>query len=134
MRYGTVLSCWRITWLVSCDTSSSARTGTVQGYEGARWPKCVTEEGINAPCFIEPFLIWQQPHPIYFAELLYSVGQDRETLERYSDIVFQSADFMASFAEWDDAGKRYVLGPPLAPAQEIYDHAVTMNQAFELAY
>ncbi|WP_244163272.1 hypothetical protein [Paenibacillus pectinilyticus] len=29
-----------------------------QGYEGARWPKCVTDEGINAPCYIEPFLIW----------------------------------------------------------------------------
>ncbi|GLX66332.1 glycoside hydrolase family 65 [Paenibacillus glycanilyticus] len=105
-----------------------------QGYEGARWPKCVTEEGINAPCFIEPFLIWQQPHPIYFAELLYSIGQDRETLERYSEIVFQSAEFMASFADWDNQSKRYVLGPPLAPAQEIFDHAVTMNPAFELAY
>ncbi|MCU6798166.1 glycoside hydrolase family 65 [Paenibacillus sp. WQ 127069] len=105
-----------------------------QGYEGARWPKCVTEEGINAPCFIEPFLIWQQPHPIYFAELLYTVRNDRDTLERYQDIVFQSADFMASFAEWDDVRKRYVLGPPLAPAQEIHDHAVTMNPTFELAY
>ncbi|MBP1966836.1 glycoside hydrolase family 65 [Paenibacillus aceris] len=105
-----------------------------QGYEGARWPKCVTEEGVNAPCFIEPFLIWQQPHPIYFAELLYSVGKDRKTLERYSDIVFQSAEFMASFAEWDKIGKRYVLGPPLAPAQELFDHAVTMNPTFELAY
>jgi hypothetical protein len=105
-----------------------------QGYEGARWPKCVTEEGVNAPCYIEPFLIWQQPHPIYFAELLYSVGKDRETLERYSDIVFQSAEFMASFAEWDDERKRYVLGPPLAPAQEIFDHAITMNPTFELAY
>ncbi|UKS26945.1 glycoside hydrolase family 65 [Paenibacillus sp. HWE-109] len=105
-----------------------------QGYEGARWPKCVTEEGINAPCFIEPFLIWQQPHPIYFAELLYTIRNDRDTLEKYQDIVFQSADFMASLAEWDEAGKRYVLGPPLAPAQEIYDHAITMNPTFELAY
>jgi hypothetical protein len=105
-----------------------------QGYEGARWPKCVTEEGVNAPCHIEPFLIWQQPHPIYFAELLYTIRKDRDTLERYQDIVFQSAEFMASFAEWDDERKCYVLGPPVAPAQEIYDHAVTMNPTFELAY
>ncbi|WP_244163273.1 hypothetical protein [Paenibacillus pectinilyticus] len=55
-------------------------------------------------------------------------------MERFSDIVFQSAAFMASFAEWDDNGKRYVLGPPLAPAQELFDHAVTMNPTFELAY
>ncbi|GGD60643.1 glycoside hydrolase family 65 [Paenibacillus nasutitermitis] len=105
-----------------------------QGYEGARWPKCVTEEGINAPCYIEPFLIWQQPHPIYFAELIYQIRKDSGTLERYRDIVFQSAEFMASFAEWDDVRKRYVLGPPVAPAQELFDHAVTMNPTFELAY
>ncbi len=109
-------------------------TAQSQGYTGARWPKCIAAEGIQSPCYIEPFLIWQQPHPIYFAELLYSIRNDQDTLERYADIVFQSADFMASFAEWDDVKKRYVLGPPVAPAQEIYDHSVTMNPTFELAY
>jgi len=105
-----------------------------QGYDGARWPKCVARAGVNAPCYIEPFLIWQQPHPIYYAELLYSIRKDRETLERYRDIVFESAAFMASYAEWDGERNRYVLGPPVAPAQELYDHAVTMNPTFELAY
>lgn len=105
-----------------------------QGYEGARWPKCVTEEGINAPCFIEPFLIWQQPHPIYYAELIYSILSGHGTLDRYREIVFETAEFMASFVEWDSQSNRYVLGPPLAPAQEIYDHAITVNPTFELAY
>ncbi|MBW7462264.1 glycoside hydrolase family 65, partial [Paenibacillus sepulcri] len=36
-----------------------------QGYNGARWPKCIAPDGVNGPCYIEPFLIWQQPHPIY---------------------------------------------------------------------
>jgi len=105
-----------------------------QGYEGARWPKCVAVEGINAPCFIEPFLIWQQPHPIYYAELIYSIRKDNGTLERYLEIVFETAEFMASFVEWDDERSRYILGPPLAPAQEVFDHAVTINPTFELAY
>ncbi|MDQ8735602.1 glycoside hydrolase family 65 [Paenibacillus sp. LHD-38] len=109
-------------------------TAQSQGYTGARWPKCIAAEGNQSPCYIEPFLIWQQPHPIYFAELLYSIRNDQETLKRYADIVFQSADFMASFAEWDDVNMRYVLGPPVAPAQELYDHSVTMNPTFELAY
>lgn len=109
-------------------------TATEQGYAGARWPKCIGPDGINSPCYIEPFLIWQQPHPIYYAELLYRHRPDRATLERYREIVFETADFMASFAEWDEAGKRYVLGPPVAPAQEVYDHAVTMNPGFELSY
>ena len=95
---------------------------------------CIGPDGINSPCYIEPFLIWQQPHPIYYAELLYRHRPDRATLERYREIVFETADFMASFAEWDEAGKRYVLGPPVAPAQEVYDHAVTMNPGFELSY
>ncbi|MBW7461356.1 glycoside hydrolase family 65, partial [Paenibacillus sepulcri] len=37
-------------------------------------------------------------------------------------------------AEWDEEHSRYVLGPPVAPAQEIYDHAVTFNPSFELSY
>jgi hypothetical protein len=39
---------------------------------------------------------------------------------------------MASFACWD--GKRYVLGPPLQGAQEIFPKEATLNTAFELAY
>lgn len=109
-------------------------TAAEQGYEGARWPKCVGPDGINSPCYIEPFLIWQQPHPIYYAELLYRQRPERQTLLKYQDIVFESADFMASFAEWDEANRRYVLGPPVAPAQEVYDHGVTMNPGFELSY
>lgn len=105
-----------------------------QGYEGARWPKCVGPEGINAPCYIEPFLIWQEPHPIYYAELLYRSQPTLATLQRYAQLVFESATFMASFAEWDEAHSRYVLGPPLAPAQEIYDHTRTMNSPLELEY
>lgn len=105
-----------------------------QGYEGARWPKCTPPNGENAPCYIEPFLIWQQPHPIYYAELIYRIRPERETLEKYREIVFETATFMASFAEWDAQNERYVLGPPVAPAQEIYDHATTMNPTFELSY
>jgi len=41
---------------------------------------------------------------------------------------------MADFAAWDEGRQRYVLGPPLAPAQEIYDHTKTVNSPFELAY
>ncbi|MDD9269197.1 glycoside hydrolase family 65 [Paenibacillus sp. GCM10023248] len=105
-----------------------------QGYEGARWPKCVAPDGVGGPCYIEPFLIWQQPHPIYYAQLLYTIHPSRDTLEKYAEIVFESAAFMASFAEWDSERERYVLGPPVAPAQEIFDHAVTMNPTFELSY
>ncbi|WJH33124.1 glycoside hydrolase family 65 [Paenibacillus sp. CC-CFT747] len=109
-------------------------TAKSQGYEGARWPKCVAPDGRQMPCYIEPFLIWQQPHPIYYCELLYRSHPDGEVLERYQELVHESALFMASFVEWDEAGSRYVLGPPVAPAQERYDHETTINPGFELAY
>ena len=40
-----------------------------QGYEGARWPKMTGPSGAESPSTVGPFLIWQQPHPIYYAEL-----------------------------------------------------------------
>jgi len=107
-----------------------------QGYAGARWPKQVGIDGRESPSGVSVFLVWQQPHPIFFAELLYRANPSRETLERYRTIVFESAAFMASYAAWDEAGKRYVLGPPLIPAQESYGsiRARVINPTFELAY
>ena len=105
-----------------------------QGYSGVRWPKMTGSGGISSPSSVGEFLIWQQPHPIYFAELLYRSSTSDELLERYKDVVFETAVFMASFAHWDEFQNRYTLGPPLIPAQEIYRPAETMNPAFELAY
>jgi hypothetical protein len=105
-----------------------------QGYEGARWPKMVADDGRESPSTIGVFLIWQQPHPIYCAELLYRCHKDRAILEKYKNLVFLTADFMASYAHWDSSNDRYVLGPPLIPAQEIYKADATMNPAFELSY
>lgn len=107
-----------------------------QGYTGARWPKMTDPGGAQTPSSIAVFLIWQQPHPVYFAELLRRAKPGRATLRKYSDLVFESAEFMADFAVWDRAGQRYVLGPPLVPAQESYGRyrARVFNPTYELAY
>jgi len=103
-----------------------------QGYAGARWPKMVGPHGRQSPSPVAPLLIWQQPHPISFAELCYAAHPTRETLERFQDVVFQTATFMASFASPD--GERYVLGPPVVPAQEVFDAYQVRNPTFELEY
>jgi len=41
---------------------------------------------------------------------------------------------MASYAAWDEATKRFVLGPPLQCAQEIFPKDRTMNPTYELTY
>lgn len=105
-----------------------------QGYAGARWPKNVDADGNQVPSTIAPLLVWQQPHPIYFAELCYRQDPSPATLGAYRDIVFETAAFMASYPHRDDETGRYDLGPPLIPAQESYDPKATKNPPFELAY
>lgn len=105
-----------------------------QGYEGARWPKMVDFEGKPCPSPVAPGLIWQQPHPMTLAELCYKAQPTRELLERFRDIVYESADFMVSFAYLDEAKQVYDLGPPLIPAQECHSLAGSKNPPYELEY
>jgi len=107
-------------------------TANRQGYKGARWPKMTSYDGRESPSNVGPWLIWNQPHPIAIAELLYNAKPTKATLDRYAKIVFESAEFMASFARLD-AG-RYVLGPPVIPAQENHPPHETWNPTFELEY
>ena len=109
-------------------------TAARQGYTGARWPKMTDPSGAESPSSVGPFLVWQQPHPIYYAELVYRERRDRATLERFREVVQETADFMASFAAWDEVAQRFVLGPPLQGAQEIFPKQTTVNATFELAY
>ncbi len=109
-------------------------TAQKQGYAGARWPKMTSPNGAESPSPVGPFLVWEEPHPIFYAELCWRTHRDRATLEKYRDVVFQTADFMTSYAAWDEATKHYVLGPVLQCAQEIFPKDKTLNPTFELTY
>jgi hypothetical protein len=114
--------------------SRAEGTAQKQGYAGARWPKMTSPSGAESPSPVGPFLVWQEPHPIFHAELCWREHLDQATLEKYRDIVFQTADFMASYATWDTNTSRYVLGPTLQCAQEIFPKDKTFNPTFELTY
>lgn len=105
-----------------------------QGFEGVRWQKMTGPYGNESPSSIGAFLIWQQPHFITYAELIYRAHQNKETLDNYKRRVFATADFMASFANYDELNKRYVLGPGVIPAQERFKPLETYNPTYELAY
>lgn len=105
-----------------------------QGYNGARWQKMTDNDGRESPSSVGAFLIWQQPHMIYLAELIYRNKQDKATLEKYKDLVFATAEFMASFPVYDSAAKHYNLGKGLIPAQECFNAVQTFNPTYELAY
>jgi hypothetical protein len=109
-------------------------TAARQGYKGCRWPKMVGPDGRDSPSPIAPLLIWQQPHPIYYAELSYRQSPTQQTLRQWQEIVFQSADFMASYAYLDERTGRYTLGPPLKTVPENTITEKTTDPTFELAY
>lgn len=104
------------------------------GWRGAMWPKMVGPGGRESPSPINPFIMWQQPGPIYLAELLHRAEPTRATLLRYRELVFQTADLLASFPHFDPARREYVLGPPIIPAQEAFPPLTTFDPAFELEY
>jgi len=105
-----------------------------EGFDGARWPKCTAYYNSEWPHPCHAFLIWQQPHPIYFAEMDYRLHPDKSTLEKWKEVVFNTADFLVSVAHYDSVKMQYVLGPPLIPVSENVDYMSTLNPSFELAY
>ncbi|MBC7912660.1 MAG: hypothetical protein H7Y07_00920 [Pyrinomonadaceae bacterium] len=105
-----------------------------QGFKGYRWQKMTDHEGLESPSSVGAFIIWQQPHPIYMAELAYRDKSSKEVLEKYKDLVFGTADFMASFPAYDSLKNRYNLGKGLIPAQEVFKAEDTYNPTYELAY
>jgi hypothetical protein len=148
-------------------------TASRQGYAGARWGKMLGPDAIESPSKVGPLVIWQQPHPIYYAELLYRAAEDgdqlgfpvaqsrrdcgrpqsrargasglhepphdgfpqQKLLERYAELVYETAAFMASFVTWNEARACFELAPPLVSASErLQDHTKARNPTFELSY
>ncbi len=113
--------------------ASSKKRAASEGVRGARWPKMTSPEGWESTHPCNALLIWQQPHPMFFAELDYRAHPTRETLEKWKEIVFDTADFLASFAFYDEPTKRYVLGPPIYVVSENTDPKITQNPTYELS-
>ena len=104
-----------------------------QGFKGVRWMKMTDCSGEEAPSKVGSFLIWQQPHLIYLAELLYRSSHDNTVLEQYGRLIDETATFMADFVTYDAANNRYVL-KGMIPAQETLKASETYNSPFELSY
>ncbi|KAJ8125453.1 hypothetical protein O1611_g8186 [Lasiodiplodia mahajangana] len=113
--------------------SSSLDRARLQGYEGARWGKMTDPTGRSAPGEINSLLIWQQPHAMYFAETEYRSFPNGATLKKWDEILTPTADFMASYAFYNESTGVYDLGPPMYPASENTNPNATVNPAFELA-
>ncbi len=99
------------------------------GYQGAQWPKSTSFNGRTAPWSGNQVLLWKQPHPILFAELEYRVRPMRQTLEKWSEVVDLTAQFMADYPTKDDRSV-YHLTPVMPPSET----GITADTVFDLAY
>jgi Glycosyl hydrolase family 95 catalytic domain len=125
----------RLTELMPAGKSMAKR----EGCKGVKWSKMTDPSGSESPSGIGPILVWQQPHPIYLAELVWrshkADAAGRATLDRYKDIVFETADYMATFVDYDPQRKQFVLGPGVGSADEKHtDYAHNLNPTMELGY
>lgn len=112
-------------------------TAQRQGYRGVRWPKQVGPDGVESPSDIGALLVWQQPHPLYYAELLHGAAdgdpaRQAALVARFAPLVEDTAAFMADYA--DEVDGVFHLGPPIMPAQEFYAAEQTQDPTLELAY
>lgn len=105
-----------------------------QGYQGARLGKMSDPTGRSAPGEINSLLIWQQPHPMWFAEMEYRAFPTEATLKKWDPVLTAIADFMVSYAWFNESTKVYDLGPPMYPVSENTNPNQTVNPTFELAY
>ena len=70
-----------------------------QGFKGARWMKMTDPDAGEAPSNTGSFLIWQQPHYIYFAEEAYRANPSSATIGKHAKQVEATAEFMADWAK-----------------------------------
>lgn len=66
--------------------------------------------------------------------MFYREHPHRHTLENYREIVFATAEFMASYAVLNPRTGYYDLGPPVIPMQENHPPRETWNPTYELEY
>ncbi|KAI0946500.1 hypothetical protein AcW1_009945 [Taiwanofungus camphoratus] len=114
-------------------SDSIQRAQDQEGY-GARWPKMTDPTGRSAPGEINELLVWQQPHPLVFAEYEYRTTRSLATLEKWRNIIYETADWMADYAQHNESTGFYDLGPPMYVVSEDTSPNITRNPAFELAY
>jgi hypothetical protein len=99
------------------------------GYKGAKWGKQVGPEGRTAPWQGSFVLHWQQPHPLFFAELDYRRNPSRSTLGKWREVVLETAEYMVDFPTLGEDGFYHLR--PVMPACE---EPTSYDTVFELAY
>lgn len=86
-------------------------------------------------------VVWQQPHPIWIADLhrqvLNSTNGSTVALafmQEMMNIVFDTADYLSTRVYFNSTDNSYWLGPPILGAEEMGGGMLLRNPGFELVY
>lgn len=123
----------QLDWYKDSAMEGAREIAARQGFPGVRWMKMTDPSALEAPSDVGSFLLWQQPHPIYMAELLYRAAPSHAVLTQYKDLVQQTAEMLAAFPTYDAEHDRYNIEGACG-ANESYNEDYTVNPAFELSY
>lgn len=122
-------------WFLADGKRGAKERAVKQGFKGVRWNKMIDKYARwESPSSTGPYRITQQGHVIYMAELLYRLTPGEAVLNKYSDMVFNTAEFMADFVNWDNRTQRYVLGPGVKSGAEAEFGPDAYNPTVELSY
>ena len=125
-----------LNWFVE-HLSVAKATAEERGLKGARWSKMIGPDGRESPGG-NPLIIWNQPGPIFIAELLYEKSrsplESNAILQKYAELVEETAEAISAMLVWETKEARFSLTSPIWIAQEIYDPALTKNPSFELSF
>jgi len=105
------------------------KRATQLDYRGAKWGKQNSPDGRMRPWDGNLGLSWQQAHPIFFAEQEYRLNPGKETLLKWEEVVFATAEYMASFPVKDEQGVYH-----LNYVRTANENGICHDPSFELAY
>jgi hypothetical protein len=123
-----------LTWMQDVGLPAARREAQAEGWPGAKWLKTPDPRGRWESWDHGPNRVTQNIHPLYWAELAYRAKPDRQTLERWQEMVFETARFLAAFPAWDEKTQRYILGPPIMSGAEAESGFADWNPTSELNY
>jgi len=102
------------------------------GYNGIRFPKMTSPDGLDSPSNIGPLLVWQEPHIVYMLQEIYRIYKREDILVKYEPLIRGVIDFMISYLT--DNGNTIEMLEPLLECCESIPLEKCHNPMFEIEY
>lgn len=112
--------------------NTSLERARFNGYNGIRFPKMTSPDGLDSPSNIGPLLVWQEPHIVFMLQEIYRIYNREDLLFKYEPLIRGVIDFMISFL--NDNGNEIEMLEPLLECCESIPIYKCHNPMFELEY